>query len=93
MIKQNVGNWDAYLRLTAGFTGLAFGIRRLIEKNDTFAAMMVMASAMKVAEGVTRICPLMHLMGVSTAEKQPKHLTYTAHDEFDQTKPIPDYAQ
>ncbi|MCT4564240.1 MAG: DUF2892 domain-containing protein [Maledivibacter sp.] len=60
-MKKNVGDLDAFLRITAGLSMLGMGIKR---NSNSF----ILLGSMKVAEGITRFCPLFHLMGISTKE-------------------------
>jgi hypothetical protein len=61
-VKQNVGRFDQYIRITGGLTMLGMGIRR----DSPFLMMM---GSMKVAEGITRWCPMLHILGLSTKEE------------------------
>lgn len=70
MVKQNVGTWDAYLRMTFGLTALAYGVSRSTRRRDSMNHWLVLAGAMKVAEAVTRVCPLMYAFGISTNESE-----------------------
>lgn len=58
-MKENVGKIDSYLRITCGLTMLGIGVSK--ESNALIAL-----GAMKVAEGVTKFCPMLYLMGKST---------------------------
>lgn len=58
-MKKNVGDLDAYIRLTGGLTMFGVGI----VKKSTPA---IVFGAMKVAEGVTRFCPILYMLGLST---------------------------
>ena len=58
-MKKNVGDLDAYIRLTGGLTLFGIGIARKSTPAIAFGAM-------KVAEGITRFCPLFYLLGLST---------------------------
>ncbi|MTI47010.1 YgaP family membrane protein [Sporosalibacterium faouarense] len=58
-MKENVGKLDSYLRITGGLTMLGIGISR-----DSGA--LITLGAMKVAEGITRFCPVLYLMGKTT---------------------------
>ena len=70
MIKQNVGTWDAYTRLTLGLMALGFGIGRSVRKRDLTSYMLMAAGAIKIAEGITRVCPMLYAMGISTTENR-----------------------
>lgn len=58
-MQKNVGQLDAYMRISGGLTLLGWGIM----KRSTPA---VAIGAMKVAEGVTRFCPMLYLLGLNT---------------------------
>lgn len=60
-MKKNVGNFDAFLRITAGLSILGIGIKK--DSNP-----FILLGSMTVAEGLTRFCPLLYLMGISTEE-------------------------
>lgn len=60
-MKKNVGDFDAFLRITLGLSMLGVGIKR--DSNP-----FILLGSMKVAEGLTRFCPLLYLMGISTEE-------------------------
>lgn len=60
-MKKNVGDLDAFLRITAGLSMLGLGIKR---DSNSF----ILLGSMKVAEGLTRFCPLLYLMGISTED-------------------------
>ncbi|MFC4769614.1 YgaP family membrane protein [Effusibacillus consociatus] len=92
MIKQNVGTWDAYMRITGGLIGLAYGIRRSLRRDDALSALLIMASAIKVAEGVTRVCPMMHALGIATTEQQIRPEMYDDPADYDQDEFIPAYS-
>lgn len=61
-MKENVGKLDSYLRLTGGLTLLGIGISK---ESNTLIAL----GAMKVAEGITKFCPVFYMMGQSTKNK------------------------
>ncbi|HHY82675.1 MAG TPA: DUF2892 domain-containing protein [Clostridiales bacterium] len=60
MVK-NVGELDAYLRITGGLTLLSIGI---MGSSKTLSLL----GSMKVAEGITRFCPILYLMGKNTLD-------------------------
>ncbi|SEN73742.1 YgaP family membrane protein [Lihuaxuella thermophila] len=67
-MQKNIGTVDAIMRISCGLAGLAWSASR--GRRDfpyVFAAM----SAMKVAEGITRYCPMLALFGRTTAEQKP----------------------
>jgi len=61
-MKKNVGVLDSYLRLTVGFFLLGHGIRKS-------SCISMLLGSMKIAEGITRWCPMLHLLNLSTIEK------------------------
>lgn len=65
-MHKNVGDLDAYLRITGGFTLLGMGI--LDRSRFT-----IMIGAMKVAEGMTRFCPMLHMLGMNTLNDRLEH--------------------
>ncbi|WP_096438899.1 YgaP family membrane protein [Alteribacter populi] len=58
-MRPNIGMINALVRITCGFTLLAWATARLVRRpyrsSPLFVAMM---GAMKVAEGITRFCPV-----------------------------------
>ena len=61
-ITPNIGILNALIRLTCGFTMLAWGTAKLVKRpysNTPF--FIIMMAAMKVAEGITRFCPMTYL--------------------------------
>ena len=62
-MKKNVGDLDAYMRLTAGFTLFGYGIMRKSKWS-------IFAGSMKIAEGITRWCPMLALSGQSTISEK-----------------------
>ncbi|MBS4536583.1 DUF2892 domain-containing protein [Clostridium sp. D2Q-14] len=64
-MKKNVGNLDAYIRITAGLTLFGCGILKN-SKSSMFLG------SMKVAEGITRFCPMLYIMGMSTDNNKMK---------------------
>lgn len=69
-MKKNVGTIDALLRITCGLVGLAWSASR---SRRGFPFLFAMMSAMKVAEGITRYCPMLALFGKSTNSKNDDH--------------------
>lgn len=76
-MEKNVGTLDAHIRLSIGFSLLGMGI---IGSSKT----MVGLGAMKIATGISRFCPIMHALKLSTVE-QDDHL-----GNF--LKKVPEYA-
>lgn len=63
-MKKNVGDLDSFLRIAAGLSLLGLGIKK--ESNSC-----IFLGSMKVAEGITKFCPLLRLMHMSTQENKP----------------------
>lgn len=61
-MKKNVGLLDSYLRLTGGAFLLGYGV---LKKSPTVIAF----GSCKIAEGVTRWCPMLHVLGISTGSE------------------------
>ena len=66
MVK-NVGGLDAYCRIAGGLTLLSMGI---ICSSKTLSFL----GSMKVAEGITRFCPILYLLDKNTLEWDEKLL-------------------
>ncbi|MGF7185664.1 hypothetical protein GGQ84_001756 [Desulfitispora alkaliphila] len=64
-MKKNVGDLDQYIRIACGLFMVGYGIRR---DSTTLLAL----GSMKVAEGVTRYCPVLDAVGISTTGKTVK---------------------
>lgn len=59
MAKPNIGTINALIRMTFGFTMLAWATAKMVKNpwRDSYFWVAVI-SAMKVAEGITKFCPL-----------------------------------
>ncbi|MGG1662646.1 YgaP family membrane protein [Brevibacillus sp. NRS-1366] len=66
MMQKNVGTTDAMIRITGGLLGLAYGIGKMSRRPYNTPWLLMSLSAMKVAEGVTRFCPMSAMLGVNT---------------------------
>lgn len=60
-VKENVGLLDAFLRIMIGCALLS------CPKTRRNAALAVLGS-MKIAEGITRFCPCLYLLGKNTCQ-------------------------
>lgn len=70
-MKKNVGTMDASMRITCGLAGLAWATAKMIRRPYSSMPMLVaILSAMKVAEGITRYCPMLDLLNVNTLSKE-----------------------
>ncbi|WP_458414929.1 DUF2892 domain-containing protein [Schinkia sp. CFF1] len=58
-MKPNIGIVNALIRMTFGFTMLAWATAKMVKQpwRDSFFWVALMAG-MKIAEGITRFCPL-----------------------------------
>lgn len=86
-MKKNVGRLDALMRITFGLTGVAWGTARMVRHPNRSGPLTVtLLSAMKVAEGVTRFCPMLYMMGLSSATKsnQLKKFSYRGQEAPDE---------
>ncbi|MDT8862469.1 DUF2892 domain-containing protein [Alkalihalobacillus sp. MEB130] len=69
-MKPNIGRVDALCRITMGFTVLAWSASKLGRKpNENTPLFAAVCGSMKVAEGITRFCPLTYL-----AENKMAHM-------------------
>ncbi|MBH0231452.1 DUF2892 domain-containing protein [Halobacillus yeomjeoni] len=59
-MKSNIGTINAMLRITAGLSMLTFATIRAAKRGEdsSMHPVMVVIGALKVAEGITRYCPL-----------------------------------
>jgi hypothetical protein len=64
MVK-NIGGLDAYCRIAGGLTLLSIGI---MSSSKTLSFL----GSMKVAEGITRFCPILYLLDKNTLEWDEK---------------------
>ncbi|WP_017729195.1 YgaP family membrane protein [Halalkalibacterium ligniniphilum] len=62
-MNQNIGRIDALCRITMGFTALAWATAKLSHRTPQLMHLIcAMMGAMKVAEGITRFCPLVFII-------------------------------
>ena len=66
-MRKNVGTFDAYLRITFGLVALGLASSRRMSGSSS--TLLTLVGAMKVAEGITRFCPALWALGLSTREK------------------------
>jgi len=69
-MRKNVGTLDASMRITLGLIGLAYSIGRMSRRPYRAPWFLMTMSAMKVAEGLTRFCPMLYAMGTNTRNDQ-----------------------
>ena len=68
-MNKNVGTWDALMRITIGLVCLCWAIGRMSRwsyRTSLFTRSVHWLSAMKVAKGITRFCPMLYIMGTNT---------------------------
>jgi hypothetical protein len=91
-MKKNVGTLDSILRISIGFIGLAWSISRLSQKNrkaNRFVPWMVTVfSALKIAEGINRYCPLLGMFKVSTVNSEIRSKTPHSIAHFPRRKAV-----
>ncbi|WP_332691860.1 YgaP family membrane protein [Halalkalibacter lacteus] len=86
-MKPNIGRVDALCRISLGFTVLAWSTAKLVRKPShnlpLFAAMI---GGMKVAEGITRFCPLVYMAEhkMVAVQAHASHDRSCHHDENQQ---------
>ncbi len=74
-MKPNIGRLDAYCRLTLGFAMLACSTAKLARKPTATAPLIgAILGGMKVAEGMTRFCPLIFLANELADEKEKEEV-------------------
>ncbi|GAE29493.1 YgaP family membrane protein [Halalkalibacter hemicellulosilyticus] len=61
-MKPNISLIDSLCRITAGLTILAWSTAQLTKRQSSSAPILIaMLGSMKVAEGITRFCPLVYM--------------------------------
>jgi hypothetical protein len=62
-MKPNIGTINALIRITCGFTMLAWIIPKMVWKPYRESNLLIaIIGSMKIAEGITRFCPLTLLL-------------------------------
>jgi hypothetical protein len=69
-MRKNVGTIDAIIRITLGLVGLAYGIGRMSRRPYRTPWLLMTLSAMQVAEGFTRFCPMLYALGINTRSQK-----------------------
>ncbi|WP_431028100.1 YgaP-like transmembrane domain [Lysinibacillus sp. LZ02] len=73
MLSQNISEQNAFMRMTCGIALACFGTARIARNpNCLMGKMMIMAGAMKVAEGYYQYCPVVALV----ADKNEEEMYY-----------------
>ncbi|RXT05164.1 DUF2892 domain-containing protein [Ammoniphilus sp. CFH 90114] len=88
-MKKNVGTIDALLRISLGFFAFGWGISRMVRK--PYSAMpffITLMASQKIAEGITRFCPGLALLGLNTRDvkkerKMPPSTNYYARRKIE----------
>ncbi|MGM0904725.1 MAG: YgaP family membrane protein [Bacillota bacterium] len=58
-VKQNIGIVNALIRITCGFTFLSWATAKMVKRPWKGSYLLVaFLSAMKIAEGIVRFCPV-----------------------------------
>lgn len=71
-MKQNINTLNAIMRMTAGLTVLVWATAQLARRPFQQSILIIaMMGAMKVAEGVTRYCPLTAIIENSQEAAEP----------------------
>jgi hypothetical protein len=73
MVKVNIGIVNALIRITIGLTMLSWATSKMVKRpwRDSYIVVAMLA-AMKVAEGITRFCPLTALFETYQQQEEPK---------------------
>lgn len=58
-MQKNVGHLDAHIRISVGLIMVAMGI---VKKS----LLLIIPGSCKVSEGVTRFCPILYMLNIST---------------------------
>ncbi|QOR66885.1 DUF2892 domain-containing protein [Cytobacillus suaedae] len=71
-MRPNIGIVNALVRITCGFTMLAWATSKLVKRpwNSFSYIVVAMLGGMKVGEGITRFCPLTALFENYQENKQ-----------------------
>ncbi|WP_332645943.1 YgaP-like transmembrane domain [Lysinibacillus sp. 54212] len=63
MLEDNISEKNAFIRLICGVSMVSFGTARIVNDSSCMIGKaMIVAGAMKVAEGMYQYCPLVALM-------------------------------
>lgn len=63
VLEQNISEKNAFIRLISGISMVAFGTARIAKDSSCLIGKaVIIAGAMKVAEGLYQYCPLVDLM-------------------------------
>jgi hypothetical protein len=82
-VKPNIGLVNSLIRMTCGFTILAWGTSKLVKRPFRNSPLVIiMLGAMKVAEGITRFCPLTYLFEEKFEEMTGDNDTEKQYDDM-----------
>lgn len=71
MLQPNISETNAFMRMMCGVAMTAFGIGRIArEPKCTTGRVMILAGAMKVAEGYYQYCPVTAMVKQDEAETE-----------------------
>ncbi|WLR51101.1 DUF2892 domain-containing protein [Bacillus tianshenii] len=77
MTKQNIGTINALMRITIGLTTVAWATAKMVRQPYCPSFLwFAMGGAMKVAEGITRYCPM-----VAAYEQMKKDCGCDSHND------------
>ncbi|WP_421617126.1 YgaP family membrane protein [Brevibacillus sp. TJ4] len=71
-MRKNVGTTDAMIRMTVGILGLAYGVGQMSRRPHKTPWLLLGLSAMKVAEGATRFCPMYAALGLDSHSEKDR---------------------
>ncbi|MDQ0254061.1 hypothetical protein J2S74_001434 [Evansella vedderi] len=82
-MRQNIGLINAVIRITCGLTIVAWATSKLVRRPyDSMPLICTILGAMKVAEGITRFCPLTYLFEESEYYYEDEDYEYE-DEEYD----------
>ncbi|UCZ53796.1 DUF2892 domain-containing protein [Bacillus shivajii] len=84
MVKPNIGIINAIVRITFGFTLFAWALSKMMRRSSRTEPMplfTVAMASMKIAEGITRFCPLTYLFEENMRHEHHDH--YEIEDDFE----------
>ncbi len=83
-LTPNIGLLNSFIRLTGGFTMLAWGTAKLIKRPFSNSPLIaIVLGSMKVAEGFTRFCPLTFLFEERMEELAQENVNESAEKSYD----------
>lgn len=75
-MRPNIGIVNALIRITCGFTMVAWGTAKLVKRPSCMRSLLiVMLGGMKIGEGITRFCPITALYEEKQDQKVEETLT------------------